>query len=110
MSVQAFLRESTWGYPIISAIHVLGMAWFGGTILIGAYVPELRRWRHAGLALVLFSGVVLFWMQPKQYDANVVFYVKMLLLLALTRAKPATTVAFVLWLSIIFASRGIAFG
>ena len=68
------------------------------------------RLRHAGLALVLFSGVVLFWMQPKQYDANVVFYVKMLLLLALTRAKPATTVAFVLWLSIIFASRGIAFG
>ena len=110
MSVQAFLRESTWGYPIISAIHVLCMAWFGGTILIGAYVPELRRWRHGGLALVLFSGAVLFWMQPKQYDANVVFYIKMLLLVALAFAKPATTLSYALWLAIIFASRGIAFG
>jgi hypothetical protein len=110
LNLQVFLRESTWGYPIISAIHVLGMAWFGGTVLIGAFVPELRRWRGVGLGLVLISGAILFWMQPRQYDTNVVFYVKMLLLLALTRVKPASALSYALWLSVIFASRGIAFG
>jgi hypothetical protein len=110
LSLQVFLRESTWGYPIISAIHVLGMAWFGGTILIGEWVPELRRLRHIGLALVLISGVMLFWMQPAQYERNIPFYAKMLMLVALTRVKSASALSFVLWMAIIVASRGIAFG
>ena len=28
------ISQSTWGYPIVSAIHVLGMALFGGTVLV----------------------------------------------------------------------------
>ena len=110
MNLQTFLRESTWGYPIIAAIHVLGIAWFGGTILVPQFFPELRGWRRAGLALLLVSGVVLFWLHPVQYYHSIGFRVKMLSLIMLAFTKPASRFAFVLWVAAIFASRGIAFG
>jgi hypothetical protein len=109
LSVQAFLRESTWGYPIIGAIHVLGIAWFGGTILVGSFVPQLENLRKAGLALLLASGALLFLLHPAQYFHSVSFLAKMLLLVLLTRAKPASALSFALWAAIIVASRGIAF-
>jgi hypothetical protein len=28
-----WLKGSTWGYLIVGTLHVLGMAWFGGTVL-----------------------------------------------------------------------------
>lgn len=109
MNLQTFLRESTWGYPIIAAIHVLGMAWFGGTILASSFVDDLRRARRIGLALMLLSGGLLFWLHPLQYYGSVFFRIKMLLLLLLIRTKVASPLAFALWIAIIFASRGIAF-
>ena len=110
MNLQTFLRESTWGYPIIAAVHVLGIAWFGGTILVSQFVPELRGWRRAGLALLLLSGLILFWLHPVQYYHSIGFRVKVLLLILLAFAKPASRIAFVLWVAVIFAARGIAFG
>ena len=109
MNLHTFLRESTWGYPIISAIHVLGIAWLGGTILVSSWAPELRRWRHIGVALLLISGAVLFWLQPQQYYTSVAFWVKMILIVAVLLMRPARMLAIALWLAIIFASRGIAF-
>jgi hypothetical protein len=109
LSLQTFLRESTWGYPVISAIHVVGIAWFGGTVLMSQFVPELRKWRYIGLALLLMTGLILFWLHPMQYSNSVFFRVKILLLIALTRTKPARAVSLVLWGAIIVASRGIAF-
>jgi hypothetical protein len=110
LSLQTFLRESTWGYPIISAIHVLGIAWFGGTALISQFTPELRSLRRIGIAVLLISGAILFWLQPAQYYNSVSFRVKMLLLLPLLWSKPASPRSLLLWAAIIFASRGIAFG
>ena len=109
MNLHTFLRESTWGYPIISAIHVLGIAWFGGTILVSSWAPELRRWRHIGVALLLISGAVLFWLQPQQYYTSVAFWVKMILIVAVLIMRPAGMLSIALWIAIIFASRGIAF-
>jgi hypothetical protein len=109
LSLQTFLRESTWGYPIISAIHVVGIAWFGGTVLISQFVPELRKWRYIGLALLLMTGLILFWLHPMQYSNSVSFRVKMVLLIVLTRTKPASPASLALWGAIIVASRGIAF-
>ena len=34
------------GYPIIGAIHVLGLAWFGGAVLIAD--RQLRAWKWIG--------------------------------------------------------------
>jgi len=109
LSLQTFLRESTWGYPIISAIHVLGIAWFGGTVLISQFMPELRKWRYIGLALLLMTGLILFWLHPMQYSNSLSFRVKMVLLIVLTRTKPGTPASLALWGAIIVASRGIAF-
>jgi hypothetical protein len=107
--LQTFLRESTWGYPIIAAIHVLGLAWFGGTVLVSQFNPDLRGLRRAGIALLLISGLVLFWLHPVQYYNSTSFRVKMVLLLLLVGVRRASVVALALWGAIILASRGIAF-
>ena len=109
MNLHTFLRESTWGYPIISALHVLGLAWFGGTILVSAFVPELRGWRRAGIALLLVTGAVLYWLQPAQYYTSISFGVKMALLILVLFVRPERPLSLALWVAIIFASRGIAF-
>ena len=109
MSLRAFLVESTWGYPIIGAIHVLGIAWFGGTILVSAFVPEVAKLRRAGIALLLISGAVLFWLQPAQYYTSVSFWIKIALVVAGLSLKPGNKVYAALWIAIVFASRGIAY-
>ena len=110
-----WLRESTWGYPIIGAIHVLGLAWFGGAVLVTD--RHLRAWRWTGIACMFSSGALLFALHPATYAGSVSFRLKMMLLLlvganaALARTRPrlASGVAMALWIAIIFASRGIAF-
>jgi hypothetical protein len=109
LSLHTFLRESTWGYPIISAIHGLGIAWFGGTILIASFGPELRTLRRIAIGLLLLSGGVLFWLQPEQYYTSVSFWLKMLMLAPALLVRPASKVSMAFWIAIIFASRGIAF-
>ena len=110
-----WLRESTWGYPIIGAIHVLGLAWFGGAVLVAD--RHLRAWRCTGFAFMFLSGALLFALHPARYAGSVSFRLKMMLLLllganaALARTRPrlAGGMALTLWIAIIFASRGIAF-
>ena len=109
MNLGSYLAQSTWGYPIIGAIHVLAMAWFGGTVLVASLEPDLRKLTRLGLALALFSGAVLFWMHPFQYYSSMSFRVKLVLLLVLAGMKRGRTVSLILWAAIIFASRGIAF-
>jgi hypothetical protein len=108
-ALRTFLVESTWGYPIISAIHVLGLAWFGGTILISAFGRELRMWRRLGIVLLLASGAVLYWLQPGQYNDSIAFRAKLALIVVTLLMKPASPLAVGLWVAIIFASRGIAY-
>ena len=107
--LQTFLRESTWGYPIIAAIHVLGIAWFGGTVLASQFAPDLRGLRRIGIAMVLITGAVVFWLQPARYYDSISFRIKIVLLITLLFVKPASRVAIGLWIAILFASRGIAF-
>ena len=110
--ISAAIRESTWGYPIVSAIHVLGLAWFGGLIL----VEELRRLRYIGLIFILVTGALVFLSQPVRYYGSTAFRIKMLLLVmaavnawAFRRSRFATVLSWTIWIAIIFASRGIAF-
>jgi hypothetical protein len=110
-----WLRESTWAYPILGAIHVLGLAWFGATVLI--VDRQLRVWKGIGLAVLLATGTLLFVLQPARYYAGVSFRIKLLLLLVLgvnaavarTRSGLPRGVVLALWVSVIFASRAIAF-
>ncbi len=104
------LRESTWGFTILGALHVLGIAWFGGAVLLSS----MPLWKRIGLAWMLPTGALLFWLEPLKCYNSVSFRVKMLLLLLLIPAKflPAkfaVAVSLALWAAVIVASQGIAF-
>jgi hypothetical protein len=109
-----WLRESTWGFPFISAIHVLGIAWFGGTVLIPGLGRQLRSFQRTGLTLLLVTGTLLFWLEPVKCYASIPFRIKMLLLVfvglnPLFHRPLRTVFSWTLWLGIIFAARWIAY-
>ena len=113
--VRLDLSQSTWAVPIIGAMHVLAIAWFGGAVLIPD--PGMRRFRWIGLSVLLFTGALLFWSQPLRLYYSQFFRLKMLLLLltgvsALLPARHARVsfaLSLVLWAGLILASRGIAY-
>jgi len=114
-SLRLELSQSTWTVPIIGAIHVLAVAWFGGAVLVRN--PRLRRFRWIGLAILLLTGLLLFWSQPLRLYYSEFFRAKVLLLvlIALTACLPnrfvrlGFLVSLVLWAGVILASRGIAY-
>jgi general stress protein CsbA len=120
--VSRAIAESTWGYPIVGALHVLAIALFGGAVL----APHLRviafsdvRWiRRVGIALAVITGTLVFASGAVGYYRSSSFRIKMVLLglIALNaiasrrhRSKRSSAIALVLWAAVIFASRGIAF-
>jgi hypothetical protein len=102
-ALSTWLRESTWGYPILAAIHVLGIAWFGGGVLKG--IPAARR---IGLVFMLATGAALFYMAPVHCYQSYAFRMKMGLL-ALCIFSRARILTIACWAGMIFAGRGIAF-
>jgi hypothetical protein len=114
-SLSAAIAQSTWGVPIIGALHVLAIALFGGAAIF-SNVRGLRRLRQIGLLALLITGALLFWSQPVRCCRSVAFGVKMGLLLliacnaALRPSRPASRwTSLALWAGVILASRGIAF-
>jgi len=122
-SLHLDLSQSTWAVPIIGAVHVLAIAWFGGTVLIrdSGLVSVLRRFRWTGLSILLFTGALLFWSQPLRLYYSQFFRLKMLLLVILLMwtgsssllparyGRMAMALSLVLWAGVILASRGIAY-
>lgn len=102
-SWSTWLRESTWGYPIVAAIHVLGIAWFGGAIL-----KDLTAGKRIGLVFMTLTGAILFYMAPVHCYQSYAFRVKMLLLL-ITAIPRTRILSLACWIGMIFAGRGIAF-
>lgn len=117
----AAIRESTWGFPILGALHVLALAWSGGTILLcelrRTSQPEvdtlLRPWKQLGVAALLATGALLFFVEPVKCYQSVSFRVKMALLLLVPCSafmpRRWRMGALLLWMAVIFAARGIAF-
>jgi hypothetical protein len=114
-SLRLDLSQSTWAVPIIGAIHVLAIAWFGGSVLVND--ARLRRFRWIGLSILLFTGALLFWSQPLRLYYSQFFRVKMLLIILIgvttllpeRHARLAVAVSLALWAGVILASRGIAY-
>ena len=104
------LRESTWGYPVIGALHVLGIAWFGGAVLFEDPQRRLRLWKQIGLGAMLLTGALLFWIEPVKCYQSLPFRLKMILLAAaLVTARLHQRLSLVCWLATIFAARWIAY-
>lgn len=98
----AWLRRSTFAYPLVNAAHILGIGLILGAILpldlrlMGAFRatpleaigPFLSRAAAAGVAVALVTGFLLFLVEPGEYLANPAFLAK-LGLLALALANVA---------------------
>jgi len=133
-AVSRTISESTWGYPIVGALHVLAIALFGGAVLIphlrvfgsaldGQHVSdpgiEVRWIRRVGVALVVITGTLLFASGAVGYCKSASFKIKMVLLALITvnaiaasrqpRNKLHSAISLTLWAAVIFAARGIAF-
>ncbi len=116
----AVLAGSIWAYPVIGGLHVLGIAWFGGAVLLSALHRREGQARPrpavlwTGGTLMFLTGALLFGAEPLLCARSQSFRVKMLLLVTLAatsqvRSKIATPLMLTLWAGVLLASRGIAF-
>jgi hypothetical protein len=94
--LSVFLRHSTWGFAIIETVHLLGLAAFGGAILIvdlrllgiglrrqpiSRIARELSPVLVGSLGVMLISGLLLVMTGPMKYYHSPSFRWKMLFLL-----------------------------
>src|SRR5579864_4084966 len=118
--------ENSWIFPVVESIHVIGLAAFVGTLVLddlrtlGLKIPDTRHlkvWTHAGLAVMLLTGVAMFLSDPTRYRHNPAFRLKIpLLVLALATHGPlrrfgpriAAILSLTLWTCVVLASRAIA--
>lgn len=95
LDTSTWVRTSTFAYPVIEIIHLVGIATlFGSLLLVDAAVitgrrqPALVIWARSalhttvtGFILALVSGALLFAARATEIGANRVFWAKMALLL-----------------------------
>ena len=86
------VRDSVWAFPILEAVHLLGLCMLGGALLVvdlrllgagltGQPVARLarhaRRWLITALAILISTGVPLFLSEAIKAYYNTSFWVKM---------------------------------
>jgi hypothetical protein len=86
------VRESLWLFPVIEAVHLLGLSLLGGALLIvdlrmlgvglrrqkiGELAGHVRPWLVGAVALMLTTGVLLFLSEAVKCYYNTSFWVKM---------------------------------
>ena len=95
-SIGTSIRESLWLFPVIDAIHVLGLGLSIGTIvwfdlrllglkMMDRSVSELWRqlmpYAAVGFAVMFISGTLLFWSEAVRAWNSIFFKIKLLALL-----------------------------
>ncbi len=89
------VRESVWMFPVIEAVHLLGLCLLGGTVLtvdlrmlgfglrrqtISELAGYLRPWLVGAIVLMLVTGVLLFLSEAVKCYYSQSFLVKMITL------------------------------
>jgi len=89
------IRDSLWLFPIIEAVHLLGLCLLGGALLvvdlrllgvgltrepIGQLVAQARPWLLTALVLMFATGLPLFLSEAVKCYYNTSFWVKMITL------------------------------
>jgi hypothetical protein len=134
-SLSTAIREGALYFPILGAFHLASIGWFGGMVLMGdlsvlgiglsnapaaELLSQFRRWKWLGFVVMLVSGGLLWWSEPVVCYKSVSFWIKLALLallgvnaLVFRKAKPdarlGACLSLLLWVSLVFAGRGIAF-
>ena len=91
-AIGAAVRQSLWAFPVIEAVHLLGLCLLGGAILIvdlrmlgvglraqriSQLAMRARPWLVGGLGIMLLTGVPLFLSEAIKCYYNTSFWVKM---------------------------------
>jgi len=86
------IRDSSWLFPVIEALHLLGFAALGGTVLlvdlrllglglrrepVRSLAQSMKPWLYLALAVMLTSGALLFLSEPVKCYGSAAFWVKM---------------------------------
>ena len=94
-SISIGIRESTWSYPIIESVHVLGLCLFVGLAIVWDLrllgvsfrripVSEVKSrvmpWVTIGFIIMVISGGLLFWSDPVRFYYKVFFRIKLVAL------------------------------
>jgi len=128
-SIAARLLSTVAGlYPVVSALHLLGISLLVGPILVAdafilrgraELVEVLQRVAIGGFVLAFATGVILFTSQASKYAGNPAFLAKLgLIALAgmnalafhrLRRSRAFAAYSIALWLGALLAGRFIAF-
>jgi hypothetical protein len=113
-------------FPILEAIHVMGLALFVGTIVLVDVrllgwseqpTAKLVPWTWAGFAVMLITGAALFFSNVQRYVHNSGFIVKMgLLALALLAhftvhrkgTRFSAILSLTLWSAVVISAKAIA--
>jgi Family of unknown function (DUF6644) len=89
------LLESFWAWPLLESTHVLGITLFVGTAMMmdlrlmgvtfggvraSDFTGRLLPWTRIGFALMVVTGVLVFYSNPVRYYHNIFFRVKMIVL------------------------------
>jgi hypothetical protein len=92
----AALRSSTWFFPAIATVHLMGLAVIGGAVLLvdlrllgfgirsqplAELAADAQRWLLGGLAVMGVTGALLFMCFATKYYYLAFFWVKMAALL-----------------------------
>jgi hypothetical protein len=85
------VRESIWAFPVLEAIHLVGLCVLGGALLvvdlrmlgfglrdstIGELDRQARPWLTVGVAILIVTGVLLFLSEAIKCYHNTAFWVK----------------------------------
>ena len=86
------IRNSLWLFPVIEAVHLLGLAMMGGVVLLvdmrlmglavarksaAALARELEPWLISTLIVMLTTGALLYTSEPIKLYYNGAFWMKM---------------------------------
>ncbi len=86
------VRQSLWAFPVIEAVHLLGLCLLGGSVLIvdlrllgvglareriAELAARARPWLMGGIALMVLTGIPLFLSEAIKCYYNTSFWVKM---------------------------------
>src|SRR3954467_11105695 len=90
-----WISQSTWAFAVIESIHLLALSVIGGAVLIvdlrllgfgirsqplAAVARDAQKWFLGSWAVMIVTGVLLFWSEPQKLYYSTPFAVKMLCL------------------------------
>jgi hypothetical protein len=136
--VSIAIRESVWVFPILDAVHCVGIILVAGTIVIvdlrllglgmrrqpvASIIAQVLPWTFFGFAFMFVTGSLLAWAEPIKLYRSVFFRWKLLFLaiaglnallfhyttLTPARARLAGALSIACWISVIAAGRAIGY-